>query len=63
MEELRFDVMLYERFIKTFIYRYNPSHPVNGNDLSKYVEDKLPTLKGKPYRIVLLSNKPINMVF
>ena len=45
METLTFDVMLNERFIKTFKYRYNPLSPINGNELSKLVEDKLPTLK------------------
>ena len=63
METLTFDVMLNGRFIKTFKYRYNPLSPVNGNELSKFVEDKLPTLKGKPDRIVLSNNKPIKMVF
>ena len=63
METLTFDVMLNERFIKTFKYRYNPLSPINGNELSRFVEDKLPTLKGKPYRIVLSNNKPIKMVF
>lgn len=63
MKTLTFDVMLNERFIKTFNYRYNPLYPINGNELSKFVEDKLPTLKGKPYRIVLSESEPINMVF
>lgn len=50
---LNFDVMLNGHFIKTFRYEYNPAFPIKGNELSKFVEDKLPTLKGKPYRIVL----------
>lgn len=63
METSTFDVMLNGRFIKTFKYRYNPLFPINGNELSKFVEDKLPTLKGKPYRIALSNDKPIKMVF
>ena len=63
METLTFDVMLNEHFIKTFKYRYNPLFPIDGNELSKFVEDKLPTLKGKPYRIVLSNSKPIRMAF
>lgn len=29
METLTFDVVLNERFIKTFNYRYNPLFPIN----------------------------------
>lgn len=63
MKELIFDVMLNGRFIKTFKYKYNPLFPIDGNELSKFVEDKLPTLKGKPYRIILANSEPIQMVF
>lgn len=63
MKELVFDVMLDGCFIKTFRYKYNPLFPIDGNELSKFVEDKLPTLKGKPYSIALSNNKPIKMVF
>lgn len=63
MKELVFDVMLDGRFIKTFRYKYNPLFPIDGNELGKYVESKLPTLKGKPYNIELSNTELIQMIF
>lgn len=51
MKKLVFDVMLGERFVRTFRYEYCPLFPIDSDDLCVFVEKKMPTLKGKPYTI------------
>lgn len=51
MQELVFDVMLKGRFICTLRYKYCPLFPVKDTELISFVEQKRPTLKGKPYNI------------
>lgn len=46
------DIMLDGRFICTLKYKYCPLFTIDYNELLKFVEQKRPTLKGKPYRIM-----------
>ena len=52
MKTLVFDVMLDGRFIHTFKYKYCPLFPIDAEELEKVVTDRLPTLKGKEFKIV-----------
>lgn len=52
MKILTFDVMLRGRFVCTMKYRYCPLFPLEIDELKKFIEDKLPSLKGKGYNIV-----------
>lgn len=47
-----FDVMLDGRFICTLKYKYCALFPIDFEDLEKFVLQKIPTLKGKDFRIV-----------
>lgn len=49
---LVFDVMLDGRFVHTFRYQYCPLFPIDEEELEKFVTDRLPTLKGKDFKIV-----------
>lgn len=48
---LKFDVMLNDKFIKTLEYKYCPLFPIEEGELNKFVLKKLPTLKGKDFKI------------
>lgn len=50
MKTLIFDVMLNEQYIHTF--KYNPLFPIEEEELRKFVEERLPTLKGKKFKIL-----------
>lgn len=50
-EDTKFDVMLNGRFICTLFYKYCPLFPIDSEELVKFVLEKRPTLKGKPFRI------------
>lgn len=54
MKTLIFDVMLNEQYIHTFKYKYkyNPLFPIEEEELRKFVEERLPTLKGKNFKIL-----------
>lgn len=52
MKTLIFDVMLNEQYIHTFKYKYNPLLPIEEEELRKFVEERLPTLKGKSFKIL-----------
>lgn len=52
MKTLIFDVMLNEQYIHTFKYKYNPLFPIEEEELRKFVEERLPTLKGKSFKIL-----------
>lgn len=52
MKTLVFDVMLDGRFVHTFRYRYCPLFPIDEQELEKFVTGRLPTLKGKDFKIV-----------
>lgn len=52
MKTLIFDVMLDGRFVRTFRYQYCPLFPIDEQELEKFVTDRLPTLKGKDFKIV-----------
>lgn len=49
MKTLIFDVMLNEQYIH---YKYNPLFPIEEEELRKFVEERLPTLKGKKFKIL-----------
>lgn len=50
---LFFDIMLNDRFVCTLKYMYCPLFAIRYEALIKFVLDKRPTLKGKPFRIML----------
>ena len=52
MKALFLDIMLDGKFICTLKYKYCPLFTIDYNGLLKFVEQKRPTLKGKPYRIM-----------
>ena len=52
MKTLIFDVMLNEQYIHTFKYKYNSLFPIEEEKLRKFVEERLPTLKGKKFKIL-----------
>ena len=53
MKTLIFDVMLDGRFVCTLRYKYHPAVPVSVGKLVDFVEHERPTLKGKPFRILI----------
>lgn len=55
METLVFDVMLDDRYINTFHYPFSRLFPIDESHLSKFVINKLPTLKGKDFKIKFVS--------
>ena len=48
---IRFDVMLDGIYQGTLSYEYCPLFQINGDDLVKYVEQMMPSLKGKNFNI------------
>lgn len=46
------DIMLNDRFVCTLKYMYCPLFAIRYEALIKFVLDKRPTLKGKPFRIM-----------
>lgn len=46
-----FDVMLNGYFVRTFEYRICPPNPISERELYNFVVGKLPTLKGKQFKI------------
>lgn len=60
MKTLVFDVMLDGRFIHTFRYQYCPLFPIDEEELEKFVTDRLPTLKGKDFKIVCNEGRKIH---
>ena len=51
MKNFTFDIMLNGRFVCTLIYKYCALFPIDFEDLKKFILSKIPTLKGKDYRI------------
>ncbi len=51
MSEFNFDVMLNGRFVCSLKYQYCPMFPITEEELSRFVESKRPSLKGKKYNI------------
>lgn len=51
--ELTDEDMLYGRFVCTLRYKYHPAVPVSVGKLVDFVEHERPTLKGKPFRILI----------
>lgn len=49
--KLSYDVMVEGRYVGTLTYNYCPLFPLDGNELMKYTESKLPYLNGKNYEI------------
>lgn len=52
MKTFVFDVMLNGRFICTLKYKYCALFPIDFEDLTKFILNKRPSLKGKDFRIV-----------
>ena len=52
MDELKFDVMLNGRYVCTMTYKYCPAFVITEDEITKFVEDKRPSLKGKKWLIV-----------
>ena len=48
---VRIEVMLNGKFVKTLDYRYCALFPMRFEDLTKFVEDECPSVRGKDYRI------------
>ena len=48
---LNYDVMLQGRYVATLTFEYSPLWPLDGSELMKYTEKRLPQLKGKKYKI------------
>ena len=46
------DIMFNDRFVCTLKYMYNPLFVIRKEELLKFVLDKRPSLKGKPFRIM-----------
>ncbi len=46
------DIMLNNRFVCTLKYMYYPLFAIEYEELIKFVLDKRPSLKGKPFRIM-----------
>lgn len=46
------DIMLNDRFVCTLKYMYNSLFVIRKEELLKFVLDKRPSLKGKPFRIM-----------
>lgn len=46
------DIMLNDRFVCTLKYMYCPLFVIEYKSLIKFVLDKRPSLKGKPFRIM-----------
>ena len=53
MKMLTFDVILDGRFVCTLQYKYHPAVPVSVGKLIDFVGVERPTLKGKPFRILI----------
>lgn len=49
---LFFDIMVNDRFVCTLKYMYCPLFAIKYEELIKFVFDKRPSLKGKPFRIM-----------
>ena len=46
------DIMLNDRFVSTLKYMYCPLFVIRKEELLKFVLDKRPSLKGKPFRLM-----------
>lgn len=75
METLKFDVMLpigggNEKFVATMRYEYNPLLRFDSKAFKGWIEDRRPSLKGKPFTVytddkvlkALYFNQDINKV-
>ena len=51
MKKFRFDVMLHGRFVCTLVYMFCPLFLIELDELTKFIEEKRPSLKGKDYNI------------
>ena len=52
MKTFVFDVMLNGRDVCTMTYKYCPAFVITEDEITKFVEDKRPSLKGKKWHIV-----------
>ena len=52
-EIVRVDIMLNDMFIHTIKYSHEADCPIDECRLIEYVEDRLPTLKGKDFKLFI----------
>jgi len=52
MKAIFLDIMLNGKFVCTLKYKFLACFAIRDTDLIKFVEDKRPSLIGKPYNIV-----------
>lgn len=49
---IKFDVMMKDKFIKTFTITLNQWKVIEESYIKKYVEDRLPSLRNKTYNVI-----------
>ncbi len=55
MTETRIDVMLDGRYQATLTYRHSALAPIKETRLRRFVEHRLPTLRGKSFRVFFVA--------
>ena len=51
MYKVLLDIMLNGKFVKQLVFIHNPLFPAKDTEIKRFVEDRLPYLKGKGYNI------------
>lgn len=51
MQLIKFDVMMDDIYIATLRYRHCPLFPLTEEEMREFVENEIPSLKGKKWRI------------
>lgn len=54
MKEIRFDVMLGDRWQCTLTYRYCPLFPLDIEDIRRFVIEQRPTLRNQQFEIAFI---------
>lgn len=57
--QVKFDVMLNERYVCTMTYKITFPHILTEEEISNYVEGERPSLRGKDYNIAFVTDKPV----
>lgn len=52
------DIMLNGKFVKQLPYRYCPLFVIDSEDVKEYVEERMPSMKGRNY-IINFSNQRV----
>ena len=56
-KSVNLDIMLKGHFVKQLKYEFFPLFVINGEDIKKFVEEKMPSLIGKAYNINFSTQK------